>query len=409
MPSCVFGPVPSRRLGRSLGVDPVPFKTCTYDCIYCQLGRTTRQTIERKEWVPLGDLLGQLGERLDSGPDYVTLSGSGEPTLYSRLGELVEGIRRLTSKPIAVLTNGSLLGRGEVMESLRRVDLVVPSLDVGDARLFQLVNRPHPAIEFEAMVDGLVRFRETYPGSLWLEVLLVGGITDTVAEVEKIAALARKIRPDRVQLNTVTRPPCEHLALPVPIAALERLARLFGQRGEVITERASHRFEADAEIRFTELLDLVARRPCTVQDIANGLGIHPAEAAKQTEELERNGRIERVVHGRDLYFRTRSSPPAQGPTAAVGRETAEVVLVPDVSHCIEAVARSEYQKCVAASLRPEPQDPAVGIRLQILKGFLEQADFPRLRRESEPLIRASRPVRFRVVLAGERAQWRMES
>ena len=380
MSTYVFGPVPSRRLGRSLGVDPVPFKTCTYDCIYCQLGRTTCKTVERKEWVPLEDVLGQLREHLASEPDYVTLSGSGEPTLYSRLGELVDGIRRLTAKPIAVLTDAALLGEREVLEALREVDLVVPSLDAGDERLFRLVNRPHPAVEFDAMVEGLIRFREGYPGKLWLEVLLVGGITGTVSEVEKIAAIAAGIRPDRIQLNTVTRPPCESFALPVPRASLERLARLFGERGEVIVERAGPGSAPESEPRLPELLGLLARRPCTVQDMAAGLGMHPVEAAKCAAELERAGWIERVVHGRGIYFRTRSRTQGESGTAdrsaAAEDEAGEVVLVPDADHCIEAVARREHQRCVEASLRREPSDPAVGARLEILRRFLEQADFP---------------------------------
>jgi len=144
----IYGPVPSRRLGRSLGVDLVPFKTCTFDCVYCQLGRTTNRTMERKEWVPLEPVLTQLEAKLDLKPDYITLAGSGEPTLYSKMSELIIRIKELTDVPVAVLTNGSLLWIPEVRDALLSADLVVPSLDAGSSELFRYVNRPHTNIEF---------------------------------------------------------------------------------------------------------------------------------------------------------------------------------------------------------------------------------------------------------------------
>ena len=156
----VFGPVPSRRLGRSLGVDLVPFKVCTYDCIYCQLGRTTCKTTERKEWVPLNEVCASLRDTLDTKPDFITLSGSGEPTLFSRPGELIRSIKDLTDVPVAVLTNGSLLSVPEVRAGLLEADLVVPSLDAGNERLFRIVNRPHEDIAFDRMVEGLIAFRQ---------------------------------------------------------------------------------------------------------------------------------------------------------------------------------------------------------------------------------------------------------
>ena len=157
----VFGPVPSRRLGRSLGVDLVPFKTCSYDCIYCQLGRTTKKTIERKEYAPLGEVLDEVGRKLaeTARPDFITLSGSGEPTLHARLHELVAGIREMTGIPLAVLTNGSLLWDEAVRDALAGVDLVIPSLDAGTPRAFARVNRPHHGVSFEKMLGGLIDFR----------------------------------------------------------------------------------------------------------------------------------------------------------------------------------------------------------------------------------------------------------
>lgn len=154
----VFGPVPSRRLGRSLGVDLVPFKTCSYDCIYCQLGRTTNKTIQQKEWFPLDEILSQLTEKLYLKPNYITLSGSGEPTLYSKCDELIRKIKKITDVPVAVLTNGSLLWMPQVRASLMDADLVIPSLDAGSAELFNYINRPHADISFKNMLCGLIEF-----------------------------------------------------------------------------------------------------------------------------------------------------------------------------------------------------------------------------------------------------------
>ena len=175
--SYVFGPVPSRRLGRSLGVDLVPFKTCSYDCIYCQLGRTSCKTVERKQWVPLDDVLAELKEKLSTRPDYITLSGSGEPTLFWRTGELIDRIKAMTDVPVAVLTNGSLLWCKDVRDQLTNADLVIPSLDAGDQSMFRAVNRPHEDISFERMLDGLIAFRKAFGGQYWLEIMLLAGHT----------------------------------------------------------------------------------------------------------------------------------------------------------------------------------------------------------------------------------------
>lgn len=301
----VFGPVPSRRLGRSLGVDLVPFKTCSYDCVYCQLGRTTNKTVERREWVPLEEVLEELRTKLDSGPDYITLSGSGEPTLYSRLGELIEGIHSMTDVPVAVLTNGSLLWQDDLRAQLLSADLVVPSLDAGDAPTFFEVNRPHPDISFDRMLGGLESFRSEYRGRYWLEVFLLGGRTAGEDEVRKIARCARGIAPHRIQLNTVTRPPAEEYATAVSRAQLEGLAKLFEPRGEVIADFGHvHAGREFAATRRT-VLEMLQRRPCSLDDIAGGLGIHPNEAVKHVEELSREGAVEQVRVSGKTYFRAR--------------------------------------------------------------------------------------------------------
>ena len=229
-PHHVFGPVPSRRLGRSLGVDLVPLKTCSYDCIYCQLGRTTCHTVERKEWVPLDAVLDELKLKLASRPDYITLSGSGEPTLYSRLGELIDHIQAMTEVPVAVLTNGSLLWQKPVRDELALADLVMPSLDAPDRVRFEFINRPHPEITFERLLEGLEALRREFSGKYWLELMLLAGYTALPESVRELAKLARRIQPDKVQLNTAVRPPAEHYAMAVTPERLEAEGQVCGHR-----------------------------------------------------------------------------------------------------------------------------------------------------------------------------------
>jgi wyosine [tRNA(Phe)-imidazoG37] synthetase (radical SAM superfamily) len=302
----VYGPVPSRRLGRSLGVDLVPFKTCTYDCIYCQLGRTTEKTTLIGEYSPIEDILTEFRKKLALGPkpDVVTLSGSGEPTLHCRIGELIHGIKRLTPIPVAVLTNGSLLWSRCVQDALMEADLVLPSLDAGDERLFRYVNRPHSHIRFETMVHGLREFSERFSKEVWLEVFLLAGVTGVPAAVEKIAALARLIRPARVQLNSVTRPPCEEFAYPLSRRELEAFAPLFDPPAEVIWEETRNGLQGRAGGAATDadILSVLDRRPCTALDIAEGLNLDATEAAKRLQQLCAHGAIVPVRrHDRVFY------------------------------------------------------------------------------------------------------------
>lgn len=300
----IFGPVPSRRLGRSLGVDLVPFKTCTYDCIYCQLGRTTNRTVERKEYVPLNDVLDQLCEKLAAGPDYITLSGSGEPTLYSRLDELIDGIRSRTNVPVAVLTNGSLLWQPEVRRQLLGAHVVIPSLDAGDSMMFKAVNRPHENISFEKVLDGLIAFRREYKGDYILEVFLLAGHTAIESEVRKIADCAGRINPDRVQLNTVLRPPAEEYAFKVKKGRMEELAGFFVPPAEVIADfkgRSRYNTSCSGE---QAVMELVRRRPCSLEDVAQGLAIHRQEAQKFLEQLRIKGLIESHSSGGTVFYRS---------------------------------------------------------------------------------------------------------
>ncbi|HUW30658.1 MAG TPA: radical SAM protein [Planctomycetota bacterium] len=293
---CIFGPVPSRRLGRSLGVDLVPLKTCTYDCIYCQLGRTTVKTTERREYVPASAVIDELRRVLEAGvqADYLTFSGSGEPTLHAGIGDILAAAKRFSKIPVAVLTNGSLLWNKDVQKALVNADLVIPSLDAGDANLFRYVNRPHPDVTFDIMLGGLASFRQRFCKPIWLEVMLLGGVTSVDEEVRRIARLAKHMAPDRVQFNTVVRPPAEDYALRVPAEVMERLAGLFDPPAEVVAPREPPPSSAFGAADREAVLALLRRRPCTTQDVATGLGLHVGESAKLLESLLAEGAIIRV-------------------------------------------------------------------------------------------------------------------
>ncbi|MDO8834333.1 MAG: radical SAM protein [Vicinamibacterales bacterium] len=307
----VYGPVPSRRLGRSLGIDLVPHKTCTYDCVYCQLGRTPLTTIERREYVPLGEVIPQLRQKLDSGsvPDYISLAGSGEPTLHAGIGDLIRAIKTMTRIPVAVLTNGSLLWRRDVQDALMGADLVLPSLDAGDEHRFQRVNRPHGEIDFHRMVDGLATFTKRFDGEVWLEVFLVEGQTGTPEEVRKIADLVARIAPARVQLNTVTRPPAEPLAHPVTEEQLTRLAALFTGRVEIITDYPVGGRPSDVLCAATseDILVVLGRRPCTAEDLSMGLGLPLPEVIKYLDELSATRQVSPVITGGRCYYKVADS------------------------------------------------------------------------------------------------------
>jgi len=302
----VYGPVPSRRLGRSLGVDLVPFKVCTYDCIYCQLGRTTCKTLERKEYVATAEILPELEASLQGGsaPDYIGLAGSGEPTLNSRIGQLIEGIKALTSVPVAVITNGSLLWLPEVRQALLRADLVLPSLDAGHSGKFRLINRPHEGIFFERMVEGLEAFTREFPGEVWLEVFLLAGVNDDASSMKRLAELVRRIGPARTQLNTISRPPAESSALAPSPEPIRALCSTFPGRVEIISDRelGSLTAESPRGAGNDTVLALLGRRPCTADDVAEGLGIHRLEALKVLEQLRADGQVKVVQIDHKTFY-----------------------------------------------------------------------------------------------------------
>ena len=302
----VFGPVPSRRLGLSLGLDLVPPKTCTLDCLYCEVGRTTRLTMDRFDLGLAPELLRQLGEHLPEYQDrldYITLAGSGEPTLNSEMGLIIDRVKSMTTVPVAVLTNGTLLDRADVRQDLARADLVVPSLDTVRAKTFSRLNRPHPQLNLERIIEGLFKFREEYRGHFWLEVLLVSGYNDSLEELEATRAVVEKLRPDRIQVNTVFRPPASEAAMAVSPEALEEAARYLGQSAEPVAAFSRAKAGGESTEIRAAILSTLGRRPCTSKDVADSLGLTEEQIKPLLGELEESRQVSRDVHNRQTFYR----------------------------------------------------------------------------------------------------------
>ncbi len=289
----LYGPVPSRRLGRSLGIDIVPFKLCSLDCIYCQLGRTTEKTIKRSDFVPVEAVLSELRDKLAGGveADFITISGSGEPTLNSRLGEFIEGIKKITNIPVAILTNSTLLYREDVRADCARADVVLPSLDAADEQIYQKINRPHKNISIEKLIEGLCAFRNEFVGQIWLEVFLVDGLNTDIVQIAKIKEAIERIRPDKVQLNTAVRPTAETGIKRLDAKRLQAIAAQIGPNCEVVADFSPYQYDKCTENKAEDVLSMLKRRPCTLNDICSSLGISHNEALKFISYFQQKGLI----------------------------------------------------------------------------------------------------------------------
>jgi wyosine [tRNA(Phe)-imidazoG37] synthetase (radical SAM superfamily) len=302
----VYGPVPSRRLGFSLGIDVVPYKTCTLDCIYCQIGRTTQKTLDRRPYAQKADILKEVKEVLNRKQqiDYITFSGSGEPTLNSDIGALIKEVKACTSLPVAVLTNGTLLFMEDVQKDLLNADIVLPSLDAASLQVFRRVNRPHHSLKIETILDGLKRFRKLYRGRIWLEIMLIKGFNDNAEELLSIRNAISEIQPERVHLNTVVRPPSLISAKPLNREEMAAVKKYLGEDCEVVAEFHGHR---DGEAHNVEdtIIEMAKRRPVTIVDIANVLGISETNAEQMIRGLREKNRIEeKQYHGEKYYSYT---------------------------------------------------------------------------------------------------------
>lgn len=307
--SILFGPVPSRRLGRSLGVDMVPYKTCSFNCLYCELGQTTCQTLRRESFLDLDLAVHELRERLtqlQGEVDYITLAGSGEPTLNADLGELVSRIKGLTHIPVAVLTNSSLLPDPEVRKELQEVDLIVPSLDAVSQRIFEQINLPVKGIRAGEILESLIALRKEFQGQIWLEILFCRGVNDHKAEVEQLYRAAEAIGPDQIQLNTVVRPPAFEGTLPCSAERMQQISDIMSHGGpkvKVVGQYVSGRGEAfQSRALRKRLLEMLKRRPCTLEDIARSVELGRIELVKVLDELVQSKSLQVRVHEGNTYY-----------------------------------------------------------------------------------------------------------
>ena len=299
----LFGPVPSRRLGFSLGIDVIPAKTCTLNCVYCQLGPTPELTLERKPYVPAETIIAEVAELLKKNPhiDFLTFSGSGEPTLNSDLGKMICGLKKITRIPVAVITNGSLLYQKEVRQDLMEADVVLPSLDAVSKKIFQAVNRPHPNLKSEDVIGGLRKFSREYPGKIWLEVMLVKSVNDSKTELKKIREIIKYLKIDKVQLNTVVRPPAEEGFFPLTQSEMGTAAKIIDSDCEIIAEFTG-RPPAHLEAEEGLILETLKRRPLTLKDIVSVTGCNQNEIIKILYGLTKKGVIRTQRVGGEEYY-----------------------------------------------------------------------------------------------------------
>ncbi len=303
----LFGPVPSRRLGISLGVDLVPHKVCSLNCIYCEVGRTTNLTIERKEYIPLNDILTELKDYLNNKPelDYITFSGAGEPLLHNGIGKIITFIKEnYPQYTLALLTNSTLLYDENVRKEILGIDLLLPSLDAVSKKVFKKLNRPNSKLDNEKIIEGLIKFSKDFSGKIWLEVFIIPGLNDTKEELELLKNAIKKIAPDQVQLNTLDRPGTESWIEPVSKNRMEEIAELLKPLPvEIIAKFQSRNkirsYHKDVE---QQIIETIKRRPCTDKDLSEMLGIHINEINKYLSELLHEGSVTSQQQERGTFF-----------------------------------------------------------------------------------------------------------
>ncbi len=296
----VFGPVPSRRLGQSLGIDPIPLKTCNWNCIYCQLGRTVPLTNQRREYLPRQEILAEISRALQQIPagriDWITFVGSGETTLHRGLGWLIRQTRQLTSLPIAVITNGSLLYLPEVRQELQAADAVLPSLDAGNPALYRRINRPWPRLTFERLTSGLTAFRREYSGKLWVEVMLLKGLNDSPQALSEIAAVLEPVRPDQIHISLPTRPPSEPWVLPAEPERLRQALAILGEIARIVPPEGGYLGLQNQEDLLEAILAIIGRHPLPEHELIAALECSSADAAPRAlQMLAESGRAKVVV------------------------------------------------------------------------------------------------------------------
>jgi wyosine [tRNA(Phe)-imidazoG37] synthetase (radical SAM superfamily) len=299
-----FGPVPSRRLGLSLGVDIIPNKLCTLDCVYCEVGITDKRGIARKEYLPANEIITEVKEVIAEYPqlDYITISGSGEPTLNSKIGDIIRGIKQMTKVPVAVLTNGTLLDNPQVRQDLMDADIVSSALDAASPEIFEKIDHPNPQLQIHTIIDGIKMFRKEYRGTMWMEILFVEGINDYDNEVHKMKQVIDKIQPDKVYLNTVVRPPAYSFAKPLSEERLKKIQEILGDRSEVIGAfKERHKIE-EHNTNSQVILALLKRRAMTIEQMETSLAMRRDDIIVSLNELRRMEFIKSYIYDEKEFF-----------------------------------------------------------------------------------------------------------
>ncbi len=301
----LFGPIPSRRLGKSLGVDLVPHKTCTLNCIYCECGRTTRLTLKKDVYTPIGQIKKELTDFLADDPklDFITFSGGGEPTLNSGLGEIVYYLKSEYPKyKVALLTNGTLLHLPEVRKQVLEVDLIIASLDAASKKIFSKINRPHPDLNLSQIINGLITLKEEFNHLFWVEVFLVPGVNDQKDELSKLKQVLNLIQPDNVHLNTLDRPGAESWVVPAEKKSLVEIAKYLHHADMICDHPPEQKGHFCEEGLYERLLSTIRRRPCTGEDISQILGIRLNEVIERLDALKKDGAIKKIVMPRGVFY-----------------------------------------------------------------------------------------------------------
>ena len=311
---CVYGPVPSWRLGRSLGIDPIPLKTCTWNCVYCQLGRTRPVVCRRTSYIPTSVVAAALQRFFEhhakDDVDWLTFAGSGEPLLNTGIGTMIRTARELTGLPVAVITNGSLLYRPEIRKEVSAAQAVLPSLDAGTPDLYRRLNRPHPEVSFDRHVDGLVAFRQEYEGKLWVEVMLIARLNETPQALQDIAAALRRIQPDEIHVNVPTRSPAEPWVEAPDHSRSMQAAAFFEEIAPVRTaEATSGSFDlSGADSVLDGVIGIITRHPMSQDELEQTLTRWvPGHVPELLAKLADSGRARVVVRsGRRFWHRSSS-------------------------------------------------------------------------------------------------------